>query len=67
MDMVQIAFVNIGWQKHVQRLRLINEVRAVASEVNQPALVDLKRGFEHGFFVLIEETQMLHRPARCDD
>ena len=26
-----------------------------ASEANQPAVVDLKRGFENGFFVLIEE------------
>ena len=63
----QIPLVDIGGDKKVQALRLIDERRAVGGEIEQPALVDLEAGLEHALFLRAEEIEVLHAAALFQD
>ena len=58
---MQRALVHVRRQEDVQRLRLTNVGRPVPGMLNEPALINFKRGLEHVFFLLREEVQMLNR------
>ena len=45
MNLMQVPLMNIGGQKYIQRLRLVNQFRAVAGEINNPAPVPFKSCF----------------------
>ena len=59
MDLVQIALVNIGGEKNIQRLRLAHKGRAVGSKVDKPALVEFEGGLEYRFLVVAQKIQVL--------
>src|SRR6188768_4172841 len=42
----QVPFVDVGRDEQVEALRLVDVRRAVAGELEQPALVDLEAGLE---------------------
>jgi hypothetical protein len=44
----QVPLVDVGGDEQVQRLGLVDIGRAVGGELDQPALVDLEAGLEHG-------------------
>ena len=67
MHLVQIFLMNIGRQEDVQRLGLVDKLRAITGEINQPTLVKLEGGFEDGFFIIAQEVEMLHRATGGDD
>src|SRR5690606_7536722 len=63
----QVPLVDVGRNEKVEALRLVNERRAVRSEFEQPALVDLEAGLVDRLLFRREKVEVLDRAAALED
>ena len=56
---MEVPFIHITRQEDIERLGLANKRRAICGMLDDPTLINFKRGSESGFLMFVQTGQML--------